>query len=338
MGAEPLVKKPWVSQIRQLWTGHSPAAVSTSAVVPESTKPAISEESNPIIPLKLPTQGNDKEGGIAVSSSSPSTASPPAQVHLHRTPLLRSQQPTGDQPRSRRPGQQPPADSPGSQFELLLHPDYRQPPPRRQTSQPGAAALYSSQSQLPTTPIFLYDLVFAIRRRLVVQSGWKLRKIFLEVPVSDEGDDKPEAPGDQPREPLLATENYAGRGLQILTDPRFVAMLESGKSSDDGKECLRISLVPRSGQAEGTMVLGDHDDPIAAAVSVRLAEVRLAPIVNPQNILLASPQEQPPWRSVKDGVVFIKMTEVYEGEEMQCSWSTTLKTNERERDASGKER
>jgi hypothetical protein len=322
-----------VPQNRQLWTGLTPAAVSTAATVLTSFQTTDLEESNPIIPLKLPTIGSDNDRNVAASLSSP-----PAKVYLHRTALLQPQPRTGDPPRSRRPGQQPPPDSPGSQFELLLHPDYRQPPPRRQTSQPGAPALYSSQSQLPVTPLFLYDLVFAIRRRRTVPSGWRLRKIFLEVPVADKDDDKPVAPGDEPREPLLATESYAGRGLQILSDPRFVAMLESGMSSDDGKACLRISLVPRSGQAEGTMVLGDGNDPIAAAVSVRLAEVRLAPIVNPKDILLAAPDEQPMWRSVKDGVVFIKMTEQYEGEDVQCSWSTTLKTNEREKDTSGNER
>ena len=162
--------------------------------------------------------------------------------------------------------------------------------------------------------------------------------MFIEIPVEDGSDTR--NPGDNLwREPLLVGGNYAGRGVHMTSNQRFVPTLSSGVSSDDGKECLRITLVPRSGQTEGTMTL--RDDRASAEASVRLAEVRLAGIVDSRTRVLIARLGGPSGPgsssvSTPAGRCFVKMTEVYaSGQQDQRSWAIVLKTGARDKDGKG---
>ncbi len=186
------------------------------------------------------------------------------------------------------------------------------------------------------TPNYLYDLVLAIRRRAPHTAGdFELQQLFIEIPVEDVSDTR--SPSDNMwREPLLVGGDYAGKGVQMTGNDRFVPTLSSGAgSTDDGKASLRITLIPRTGEAQGTMLL--KDDRSSAEASVRLAEVRLAPIVDTRTrVLIANKQAGQPAVSTAAGRCFVKMTEVYTGgRQNQLSWAVVLKTNDKDKDAQG---
>ncbi|EMD00391.1 hypothetical protein BAUCODRAFT_20505 [Baudoinia panamericana UAMH 10762] len=297
---------------RQLWTGNDTTTSSLPAPNNTSTNQGL---------LKLIAAGQ--------------RPALPARVSLNRSAVVRHVLAAGAP--TRKPNVAPPADMKDCQFELLVHPDYRQPPPRPKPPYKfDARALYSPQTQLPAAPISLYDLIFAVRRRPRHTEGkWQLKKITIEVPVQD-GSDTKSASDIIWRDPLLAATDYAGRGLRMTGNHRFIPTLQSTLSSDDGKECLCITLVPRSGQAEGTMLL--KDDGASAEGSVRLTDARLAPIVDTRRKVLIAQPNNAPAVSTSAGLCFVKMTEVYNsGQQNQQSWAVVLKTSMRDKDARGNE-
>jgi hypothetical protein len=188
---------------------------------------------------------------------------------------------------------------------------------------------------LPITPIYLYDLVLAVRRRLRHTPGtFELQELFIEIPVEDPSDTH--NPADNMwREPLLVSGDYSGKGVQMTGNDRFVPTLSNtDHSSDDGKACLRITLIPRTGEAQGTVLL--KDDSASAEASVRLAEVRLAQIVDFRTKVMIVRQKGHPPINTPAGRCFVKMTEVYaSGQPPQVSWATVLKTKERDQDGKG---
>lgn len=234
------------------------------------------------------------------------------------------------QPKSRSPNSWPPADVQDCQFELLLHPDYRQPPPRPAPPyQATGATVYSPQTLLPITPKYLYDLVLAIRRRPgTARPGLLLRTLFIELPIEDATDPRPPTANFW-REPLLVGGNYAGTGLAMAGgNQRFVPTLESAaNSTDDGQACVRVTLVPRSGSAQGTMPLDDFA--LSAQASVRVAEVKMPGIVDDTTsagIATITPTGGTGVANVQCGRCFVKVTEVYADGTEKYSWAVALKT------------
>ena len=228
-------------------------------------------------------------------------------------------------------------DSIGCQFELLVHPDYRPPPPRPIPALTGIVDnVYSPLDYLPTGTDYLYDLVFAVRRRNSLRTNLMLQSITIEIPVSDNGD-KPDQYGNI-REPLLVNTDYAGKGIQMCHNARFVPTLFSGPASTigsprwDNKVILGIKLIPRSGQETGTLAL--LNDTKAAEASVRLAEAPTIPIVDTNaTAWIAQGVDHltgllPVNKRLPRGRCLIKMTETYgNNAPARYSWCVGLKVN-----------
>jgi hypothetical protein len=235
------------------------------------------------------------------------------------------------QPKSRSQNAWPPTDTPGAQFELLLHPDYRPPPPRPFPPYLSTqSTLYSPQTILPISPTYLYDLILAIRRRPgPSHAGLLLQKLYIELPIQDNTDTRSSATNFS-REPLLQGGSYAGTKISMAGgNQRFVPTLESAAhSTDDGQACIRVTLVPRSGKSNGMLALDEPE--LSAQISVRLGEVRIAGVVDGTTTARIATYDRGSvgFKGMRCGRCFVKMTEVYGGGGQRYSWATVLKSED----------
>ena len=76
------------------------------------------------------------------------------------------------------------------QFELLVHPDYRPPPPRPflLSKDKLSSSVHSPLDYIPTGTISFFDLIFAIRRRpdkKPQNPPLNLQALVIEIPVSE---------------------------------------------------------------------------------------------------------------------------------------------------------
>lgn len=222
------------------------------------------------------------------------------------------------------------AGSSDAQFEMLIHPDYRPAPLKPVPPQQGSRPIFSPQDYLATDTTYLWDLMFSIRRVNKGDTKRNLRSLTIEIPVSrgTPQDDKSVArPGarDIAREPLLQSIESSHSGVRMAYNQRFVPSLFNGPSSIigdvrwDNLPVLGITLIPRSGRTGGTVYLGKDDHAIAAtnAVTVRLGQVQLNPVVTKEPVMAYS---QPPakpggkWtpKLVPDATLcHVKLTETY---------------------------
>jgi hypothetical protein len=342
-GTKPTVTGAFKNDARQLWVGAANTQSGLKALAPSklavvSSKKTLSSVLEAAASTSPPSQPPLKIPHFTKSSltKTPTSLLHPQQLLLNRTSVIPRSLAATPTRASRQPTMPPPADFASCQFELLIHPDYRQPPPRPFPAwKYDARATYSPQTQLPMTPIYLYDMVLAVRRRPRHTPGnYELQELHIEIPVEDPSDTH--NPSDNMwREPLLVGGDYSGKGVQMTGNDRFVPTLSSADhSSDDGKACLRVTLIPRTGEAQGTVLL--KDDSASAEASVRLAEVRLAQIVDTRTRVLLVKQKGKPAVSTPAGRCFVKMTEVYaSGQPDQLSWAVVLKTKDRDQDQNG---
>jgi hypothetical protein len=231
-------------------------------------------------------------------------------------------------------------------FELLIHPDYRPPPPkpRAPTTVDYLNWHHSPLDYLPTKTNTLYDLVFAIRRRDNADTSLNLQSLTIEIPVSDNGD-KPDPKTHFIREPLLEAGDYSCTGVRMCHNQRFVPALFSGVASSigstkwDSKAILGIRLVPRSGRETGTLPL--KSDKKAAEASVRVSEARLMGIVDSSTRVLIERGTDPATGkarldSVPLGRCMVKLTEQYgDSKPDQWSWCAAIKADTGDKDPWG---
>jgi len=231
------------------------------------------------------------------------------------------------------------AASANSQFELLIHPDYRPPPLRPVTPTSGdpTKQIFSPLDYLATETLYLFDLVLSIRRRNAGDTHRNLRALRIEIPISRSpsasDDEKLDVFGDKPREPLLRSGETAHSGVQILYNQRFVPSLYNGPASRigdirwDDLPVLGITLIPRSAQATGTMYLGADDK--AAAIAVGLGDCVLSPVVTEETTLAYMTPNAGGWLPGKvDGAtkVRVRMVEQYgDGKVDEWSFCTVVK-------------
>jgi hypothetical protein len=214
-------------------------------------------------------------------------------------------------------------------FELLVHPDYRPPPPLPHPDPQGHLVnnVYSPLDYLPTGTDTLYDLIFAVRRRDNLDTKLNLQEITIEIPVSY-NQDKPDSNG-YIREPLLEAGDYSETGIRMCSNQRFVPTLFSGVASTigssrwDGKPVVGITLILRSGQQTGTMPL--LSDGKSAEASVRLSEARINAIVDNTTTALVAQGLDPKTgqtsnKQLPRGRCNIKMSEHY-GDGRTDQWS-----------------
>ncbi|KAH8901389.1 hypothetical protein GQ53DRAFT_814848 [Thozetella sp. PMI_491] len=229
------------------------------------------------------------------------------------------------------------------QFELLVHPDYRPAPPRpiHDPNNNVANDVFSPFDYIPTQTTSLFDLVFSIRRRVNDNTDLQLQSITIEIPVSD-GSDKKNADG-YIREPLLEAGDYSGTGVHMCSNPRFVPAIFSGTATPigsdkwDNKPVVGIRLVPRTGQATGTLPL--VADLKSKDAGFRLSEPRIKPIVDHStSAMIAALNSQGNPTNVQKviGRCMIRMSEQYGPTHTDTvSWCTVLKADTGDHDPWG---
>jgi hypothetical protein len=238
-------------------------------------------------------------------------------------------------------------DSADPQFILVVHPAYKPPPPlrSRRKDDDWRAEIYSPLDYLPTETITLYDLVFAVRRRKILDTKKTLKSITIEIPVLDKGKLPPSDTFLEPIEALLDSSDWSRVGVSMCSNQRFVPTLYSGSASYVGdplwssRPVLGIMLVPRSGAVNGALPL--LNDNKAAEASVRLSQPRVLPLINKTNQVSVAQKGKPPTKPMTLARALVRMTERYAAgtgsDEYQVSWCTVLKQGGGDKDLAGNE-
>lgn len=259
------------SWTRKLWTGPS-----TSSTLPDQSP---QKKPPPFVEISIPPD----------PSQAPIYVQPAPSLNNTRAIPLANSPITSTMPKGVAMVPSAWYTSKNSQFELLIYPDYHPQPLRPATSGIGASLpeVFSPADYLPIDTTYLYDLIFAIRRRDKGKTGLKLKALHIEIPISRSPDasdtDDLNKNHHKPREPLLKSGDASHSGVQMLCNQRFVPSLYNGPASRigdvrwDDMAVLGITLLPRSSQNDGTMPL--EDDELATAIAVGLGECQLNPII-----------------------------------------------------------
>jgi hypothetical protein len=173
-----------------------------------------------------------------------------------------------------------------SQFALNIYADYKPfPKPRDKDG-------FDPAAYLPTQNLFLYDLIFSLRK-IVSKSAFPLLEIQIDLP--NEGLD----PGskDPNQEPLL-TKSYAGAGARMLSNQRFVPLVYIDTDH------LRVRLIPRTAGDSYQFELSDDK---SRELSFRLAEPDVAHVRAGQFVPVKGSPGRPQFR----GVAKVTMVEIY---------------------------
>jgi hypothetical protein len=244
-------------------------------------------------------------------------------------------------------------DSADSQFQLVVHPAYKPPPPirTRRKDDDYRAEIYSPLDYLPTDTNSLYDVVFAVRRRKILDTKKTLKSITIEIPVLDKNNLPPSDTFRDAMEPLLDSTDWSAVGVSMCSNQRFVPTLYSGAASYvnnplwDSRQVLGITLVPRAsskttpGSGSGAIEL--LNDNKAAEASVRLSQPRVLPIMNKKNeVMVAQPSKPPENKPIPKARSLIRMIERYGNatqDEYQVSWCTVLKQAGGDKDLANKD-
>ena len=150
--------------------------------------------------------------------------------------------------------------TPQSRFDLVIYPDYRDPPFRF----PGPKEKYSATDYIATDNLYYFDLIFSIRKKKQFSnSNFLLLKIVLDIPI-------PTVPLDKKNEALL-TPNYDGPGVRMMSNQHFVPFL----FTDDKEPLMHIVLIPRSTNLDFALELKDAK---TTELGFRLGEANLSPV------------------------------------------------------------
>ncbi|KAK0100918.1 hypothetical protein ONS95_007360 [Cadophora gregata] len=261
----PTRESPFPNFRRQLWTGLNRAAPA------HEPRGRLSTQNLPSEPLIRSTSTDPKD--IKLPPTSPPSSSVPKLPGQPR-PNLSSIvvipfTTTGT------PG---PGTIPEPQFTLLVHVDYRTPPPAPLITGNGQFC-YAPLDFLPTDTKYLYDVIFAIRRRRPQENpGYRLLELRIEMPISPDDKDLPDNKNIT-REPLIPMGGYTGPGARMVRNQRFVPTLYNSTDAA-GKPILGVKLIPRSGRPDATIEL--RNDQKTTDASIRLAELPIARIAKPQ--------------------------------------------------------
>jgi hypothetical protein len=326
---------PWT---RKLWLGE---------VVPAPVRPRLSQPTGEDI-TKGPKPDRDTpltkpQDGINVPTANPvlKLGDIPA-AYANNTAVI-PRKPLNVKVDLRKPF----ADSADPQFILVVHPAYKPPPPvrSRRKDDDWRAEIYSPLDYLPTETVTLYDLVFAVRRRKVLDTKKTLKSITIEIPVLGKGKLPSSDTFREPVEALLDSTDWSRVGVSMCSNQRFVPTLYSGPASYAGdplwssRPVLGIVLVPRSGKKTGGLQLLNNKK--AAEASVRLSQPRVLPLINRKNQVSVARKGTPPTEPRNLARALVRMTERYEAgagsDEYQVSWCTVLKQAGGDRDLAGKE-
>ncbi|KAF8851876.1 hypothetical protein BDZ45DRAFT_678781 [Acephala macrosclerotiorum] len=266
----PTRTKDFDKWTRQLWLGTSPDPQPHD---PQGTLSTANLPSQPLIPSTSPDPNK---------ITLPDTGILPAIPRLPDPPRLNSSSITTLPPfkTTSTPG---PGQISSAQFTLLVHVDYRPPPPTPLLANNGQP-VYAPLDYLPTDTQYLYDIIIAIRRKNPnLSPGYKLSELRIEMPISPDDKDLPNSHGIV-REPLFKMGGYKGPGARMVRNQRFVPTLYNSTDAGGGP-VLGIKLIPRSGRQDATIQL--MNDSRASEASVRLAEVEIAPIRQSLNVAIA---------------------------------------------------
>ncbi|KAH8654009.1 hypothetical protein BGZ60DRAFT_435848 [Tricladium varicosporioides] len=266
----PTGSKPFDTWTRQLWTGISPDPQPHD---PQGKLDTANLPSQPLIPSTTPDPNKIMLPGTGTLSQV-STLTTPPRFNSSSIITLPPFNITSS------PG---PQTIPGPQFTLLIHVDYRPPPPTPMLANNGQP-IYAPMDYLPTDTEYLYDIIIAIRRKNPnLSPGYKLSELRIEMPISPDDKDGPDSHGIV-REPLFKMGGYKGPGVRMVRNQRFVPTLYNSVDPA-GKPILGVKLIPRSGRQDATIQL--LNDGRTNELSVRLAEVELAPVMQRINVAVA---------------------------------------------------
>lgn len=255
---------------RQLWLGTS------SDPQPHDPQGTLSTANLPSQPL-IPSTSPDPD-----KITLPDTSTLPSINRLPDPPRLNSSSIT-TLPPFKTTSTSGPGQISTAQFTLLVHVDYRPPPPTPLLANNGQP-VYAPLDYLPTDTKYLYDIIIAIRRKSPnLSPGYKLSELRIEMPISPDDKDLPNSHGIV-REPLFKMGGYKGPGARMVGNQRFVPTLYNSTDAGGGP-VLGIKLIPRSGRQDATIQL--LNDSRTSEASVRLAEVDLAPIRQSLNVAVA---------------------------------------------------
>ncbi|KAM7207810.1 hypothetical protein V8F20_001852 [Naviculisporaceae sp. PSN 640] len=190
-----------------------------------------------------------------------------------------------------------------SQFTLSLYADYKPFPKSPTRTRDG----FDPASYLPTKNLFLYDLIFSLRKNTTnLTSSYPLVEIQIDIPTDPVPPLKPpvdprqkDPTKDASKEPLIKGD-YSGNGAKMLSNQRFVPLLYT--DADAG--FLRIRLLPRTAQDSYRFVISDAK---SEELSFRLAEPVITKVKNGQFVSFIGGGGKTEWR----GVSTIKMVEIY---------------------------
>ncbi|KAJ9607109.1 hypothetical protein H2200_008181 [Cladophialophora chaetospira] len=263
-GDKPTRTKDFETWVRELWTGPDPALPHNSITKAVLSKSFVAPPPAEKVKAAPKPAGSTKIQPPAVpaapllhSSTTIPQPSPPKSVIAR--PLAASGAPSLIQP----------------QFRLIVHVDYRPPPPTPLMM--DGSPIYAPMDYLPTKSAILYDLILAVRRKFPNSNTvQRLSQLDIELPISD-GTDSADI-HKQIREPLLPQGGYKGPGVRMASNIRFVPTQTSG-TDKEGKPVLVITLIPRSGRKDATILV--QNDGRTDEASVRLAQCPIAPIKNP---------------------------------------------------------
>lgn len=167
-----------------------------------------------------------------------------------------------------------------SQFTFATYADYKP------FATPRTSDGYDPNAYLPTQNVFLYDLIFSIRKRIAA-SSFQLLEIQIDFPT----DDAPRRP--PPPEPLLRAP-YSGEGARMLSNQRFTPLL----FADAGR--LRVRLLPRTVADGYRFSLGDAK---SAEMSFRLAQPEVASVKAGVFLPMRGSPGKPQWRGLASATV-----------------------------------
>jgi hypothetical protein len=329
----PPTTNPTVFSIRQLWTGTSktfdvpipPAATSNTSTPLTVQKKAILPTSPPATAV-VPSSRLPAPIGASPLQTKPQATAPVPTTAPSASAIKVPQLPHSIPPRAAFvttvPVIQAASANVQPQFNLIVHPDYKLPPPK------AIRGVHDPNDFVPILANYLFDLVFSVQRITPNQvSQYQLVELNIDIPwvilsshpagISSSSVSAAGPPGLRAAvgaaavEPLLKGD-YDGPGITMLGFQRFTPMINKSTGF------LTCRIIPRSAASSPVMVLTDLK---SRAASFSLGAVRIADIQTIKPIDIQAPGGKV--QRVAGGVATVYLHETYlVGGAMQTCTST----------------